>query len=167
MQRTSTLSGGEPHFVAALGALCSIRASDLPNSQLISMAVCRCVLLADVQKVAAGGETEIPDNRPVENLVPELTAQPAIEDMENTKKLEGTGTQQPCGRVVGIIRRNWREKQYCGSLRVEGDRAVTSGKGQATSALFMPVDRKVSLAGCTMPLEVYFYRLLYLQCFVR
>lgn len=88
--------------------------------------------------------------------MPELTAQPAIEDMENTKKLEGAGAKQPCGRVVGIIRRHWREKQYCGSLRVEGDRTVTSGKGQTTSALFMPVDRKVGCAVCVCPQ--------YLQC---
>jgi len=84
-----------------------------------------------------------------------LTAQPAIEDMEKTQKLEGSGTRQPCGRVVGIIRRHWRGKQYCGSLRVEGDRAVSSGKGQATSALFMPVDRKASHAAlpCNFPLK--------------
>lgn len=111
----------------------------------------RCALLADAQRVAASGESEILDNRPVESLVPDLTAQPVIEDMENTKKLEGVGTKQPCGRVVGIIRRHWREKQYCGSLRVEGDRAVTSGKGQATSTLFMPVDRKVRRTVCVLP----------------
>lgn len=92
---------------------------------------------------AASGEGVMEDNRPTENLVPELTAQPAIEDEENTRKLKGSGAKQPCGRVVGIIRRHWREKQYCGSLRVEGDRAVTSGKGQATSALFVPVDKKI------------------------
>lgn len=97
-----------------------------------------------MQRGPAGGESDIPDNRPTEDLVPDLTAQPEIEDMEKTKKLEGTEAKQPCGRVVGIIRRHWREKQYCGSLRTEGDRAVTSGKGQATSALFMPVDRKAS-----------------------
>lgn len=90
-----------------------------------------------------GNDGDIPDNRPTVDLVPDLTAQPGIEDSENTKKLPGAGTRQPCGRVVGIIRRNWRDKQYCGSLRIEGDRAVNSGKGQTTSALFMPVDRKV------------------------
>lgn len=82
--------------------------------------------------------------------MPELTAQPAIEDEERTQKLKGSGSKQPCGRVVGIVRRHWREKQYCGSLRNEGDRAVASGKGQATSALFMPVDRKVSRSGYDM-----------------
>lgn len=101
------------------------------------------VLCAGFQDDAASGEGGMEDNRPTENLVPELTAQPAIEDEENTRKLKGSGAKQPCGRVVGIIRRHWREKQYCGSLRVEGDRAVTSGKGQATSALFVPVDKKV------------------------
>ncbi|CAM9215017.1 unnamed protein product [Hapterophycus canaliculatus] len=99
---------------------------------------------AEQKPAPACGESDIPDNRPTEDLVPDLTAQPGIDEMEKTKKLEGTETKQPCGRVVGIIRRHWREKQYCGSLRTEGDRAVTSGKGQATSALFMPVDRKAS-----------------------
>lgn len=95
------------------------------------------------QESATGGEDELKDTRPDDNLVRDLTAQPAIEDQEKTKKFQGTGMKQPCGRVVGIIRRRWREKQYCGTLRQEGDRAVTSGKGQTTSALFMPVDKKV------------------------
>ncbi|CAM9803551.1 unnamed protein product [Scytosiphon promiscuus] len=98
---------------------------------------------AEQERGPESGDSDIPDNRPTEDLVPELTAQPGIEDMEKTKKLAGTEAKQPCGRVVGIIRRHWREKQYCGSLRTEGDRAVASGKGQATSALFMPVDRKI------------------------
>lgn len=77
--------------------------------------------------------------------MPELTAQPAIEDKESTQKLKGAGAKQPCGRVVGIIRRHWRDKQYCGSLKQEGDRAVSTGKGQITSAFFVPVDRKVGI----------------------
>lgn len=97
------------------------------------------------QKVANDGESDIQDNRPTTSLVPELTAQPAVEDEEKTRTLKGPGAKQPCGRVVGIIRRHWREKQYCGSLREEGDRAVSSAKGQSTSALFIPVDRKASL----------------------
>lgn len=91
---------------------------------------------------ADGEETLDPDNPPPESLVPELTAQPAIEDEENIQKLKGAGAKQPCGRVVGVIRRHWRDKQYCGSLKLEGDRAVSTGKGQTTSALFVPVDRK-------------------------
>lgn len=94
--------------------------------------------------MAANGESDVQDNRPTKSLVPDPTAQPGIEQEENATNIKGAGARQPCGRVVGIIRRHWREKQYCGSLRQEGDRAVTSGKGQTTSALFMPVDRKVS-----------------------
>lgn len=87
--------------------------------------------------------------------MPEPTAQPAIEDEEKTQKLRGAGAKQPCGRVVGIIRRHWREKSYCGSLRQEGDRAVTTGKGQTTSALFVPVDGKVSRYYGTQSTSIY------------
>lgn len=115
-------------------------------------------MLARFQGNAASGESEIQDNRPTESLLPELTAQPALEDEENTRKLEGAKTNQPCGRVVGIIRRHWREKQYCGSLRNEGDREVMSAKGQTTSALFMPVDRKASLLACSVSIfQLYHY----------
>ena len=100
-------------------------------------------LHVDPQGGAAGGEGDLKDTRPDNSLVPELTAQPPIEDQEKTRKLVGAGTKQPFGRVVGIIRRHWRDKQYCGSLRKEGDRVVASGKGQTTSALFMPVDKRV------------------------
>lgn len=89
----------------------------------------------------ARGDGEDP---PVGGVVPDPTAQPSIEDENKTKKLEGAGAKQPCGRVVGIIRRHWREKQYCGSLLKDGDRDVVTGKGQTTSALFVPVDRKAS-----------------------
>ncbi|CAM9113155.1 unnamed protein product [Choristocarpus tenellus] len=78
-----------------------------------------------------------------DTLVPDITAQPAIEDTEKLQNLSSTTAKQPCGRVVGIIRRHWREKQYCGSLKDEGDRVVTSGNGQSTSALFVPVDKKI------------------------
>lgn len=41
----------------------------------------------------------------------------------------------PCGRVVGIIQRNWRH--YCGSIDPE------EGKALVSSALFVPVEKKV------------------------
>ncbi|CAM9533622.1 unnamed protein product [Discosporangium mesarthrocarpum] len=80
-----------------------------------------------------------------EKLVHDLTTQPAVEDVEHLQKFSDGGSKQPCGRVVGILRRNWRDRQYCGSLRDEGDRVVTSGKGQSTSALFVPVDKKIPM----------------------
>lgn len=84
------------------------------------------------------------DDGPRESIMPELTAEPGVEDGKSTHETHMDGTKRPCGRVVGIIRRHWREKQYCGSLLEGGDREMTSSKGQATSALFVPVDRKVS-----------------------
>lgn len=116
--------------------------------------------------MAANGESDVQDNRPTESLVPDPTAQPGIEQEENATKLKGAGARQPCGRVVGIIRRHWREKQYCGSLRQEGDRAVTSGKGQTTSALFMPVDRKASwLHSAVLKTHPQFILILRSMCF--
>jgi exosome complex exonuclease DIS3/RRP44 len=32
----------------------------------------------------------------------------------------GSGGKRPTGRVVGIIKRNWRTRGYCGSLQVGG-----------------------------------------------
>lgn len=45
----------------------------------------------------------------------------------------------PLGRVVGIIRRNWR--QYAGSFEETGDRVAPDG--ETTSALFIPVERRL------------------------
>jgi exosome complex exonuclease DIS3/RRP44 len=56
----------------------------------------------------------------------------------------------PRGRVVGIMKRNW--KHYCGSLASDGDLAVSqaagsggsSGSGaRAVSCLVVPVDRRI------------------------
>ncbi|OQR89330.1 exosome complex exonuclease RRP44 [Achlya hypogyna] len=44
---------------------------------------------------------------------------------------------KPCGRVVGIIQRNWR--RYCGSIEPPKDPKMPLG----TNCLFVPVDRKV------------------------
>ncbi|GIL78962.1 hypothetical protein Vretifemale_8329 [Volvox reticuliferus] len=47
----------------------------------------------------------------------------------------GTG-KQPTGRVVGIIKRNWRTRGYCGSLKPQRVR------GGAANVLFVPVERR-------------------------
>ncbi|EGG17840.1 putative exoribonuclease [Cavenderia fasciculata] len=46
--------------------------------------------------------------------------------------------QQPCGRIVGIIKRNW--KPYCGTIDFKGDITRASGIQQL---LFLPMDRRV------------------------
>lgn len=45
----------------------------------------------------------------------------------------------PLGRVVGVVRRNWR--QYAGSLEETGDRAAPDG--ETTSGVFIPVERRL------------------------
>jgi exosome complex exonuclease DIS3/RRP44 len=51
---------------------------------------------------------------------------------------------RPTGRVVGIIRRNWRTRGYCGSLEEPraGAEARRAASGAATHALFVPVERR-------------------------
>ncbi|KAF8058848.1 RRP44A [Scenedesmus sp. PABB004] len=50
----------------------------------------------------------------------------------------GADGRRPTGRVVGIIRRNWRSRGYCGSLKPQD-----LGPGSSTQALlFVPVDRR-------------------------
>ena len=56
----------------------------------------------------------------------------------------GSESARPTGRVVGIIRRNWRTRGYCGSLEPPraGGEARRAASGAATSALFVPVERR-------------------------
>jgi exosome complex exonuclease DIS3/RRP44 len=51
---------------------------------------------------------------------------------------------RPTGRVVGIIKRNWRTRGYAGSLEPprEGAEARRAAAGAATGALFVPVERR-------------------------
>jgi hypothetical protein len=47
------------------------------------------------------------------------------------------GGRRPTGRVVGVLKRNWRARGYCGSLKPE----EVAGGG-AASVLFVPVERR-------------------------
>jgi exosome complex exonuclease DIS3/RRP44 len=53
-----------------------------------------------------------------------------------------TGTKRPTGRVVGIIRRNWRTRGYCGSLQPLKNEKAPSLSGNTISVLFCPVERR-------------------------
>jgi exosome complex exonuclease DIS3/RRP44 len=57
---------------------------------------------------------------------------------EDLAALEG---RRPTGRVVGVMKRNWRERGYCGSLK-PGD--VPAGN-QTVSVLFVPVERRLPM----------------------
>ena len=48
--------------------------------------------------------------------------------------------KRPTGRVVGVIRRNWRTRGYSGSL--QPDRLGRPTKQGASSVLFCPVERR-------------------------
>ena len=48
------------------------------------------------------------------------------------------GNARPTGKVVGIIKRNWRTRGYCGSLQPQEERG---GRG-AQGVLFCPVERR-------------------------
>ena len=48
--------------------------------------------------------------------------------------------RRPTGRVVGIIRRNWRTRGYCGSLK-PGQR----GGARSAAVLFVPVERQLPM----------------------
>ncbi|CAM9455950.1 unnamed protein product [Phaeothamnion confervicola] len=87
---------------------------------------------------AAGASREEEEEVAVD-MIPEPTAPPEVEDIENVRNLSLRSTLRPTGKVVGIVRRNWR--QYCGSIEPAGDRLVADGR--VTSALFVAVDRKV------------------------
>ncbi|XP_050293944.1 exosome complex exonuclease RRP44 [Anthonomus grandis grandis] len=56
-----------------------------------------------------------------------------VDDLEEKEKgLKGTGEVQPTGRVVGIIRRKW--KQYCGILQ---------GGSEGLYQIFVPANRSI------------------------
>jgi exosome complex exonuclease DIS3/RRP44 len=71
-------------------------------------------------------------------LVPDLTLPPPLPTSAEQEQ-SGTGTLQPRGRVVGIVRRN--SKPLCGTLDVSGDREAAGGV--AVRALFVPLDKKL------------------------
>ena len=51
---------------------------------------------------------------------------------------------RPTGRVVGVLKRNWRARGYCGSLKPED----VAGGGGALSLLFVPVERRFPMIRC-------------------
>ncbi|KAI8464454.1 MAG: hypothetical protein J3K34DRAFT_526194 [Monoraphidium minutum] len=58
----------------------------------------------------------------------------------------GKGAKRPTGRVVGVIKRNWRQRGYCGSLRPEEGAGASGGP---ESVLFVPVERRFPMIRIT------------------
>lgn len=89
--------------------------------------------------VAMGADRVEQERRADEGARIAATEAAAPEDL--TETAADTDEQQvvPLGRVVGVIRRNWR--QYAGSLEETGDRVAPDG--ETTAALFIPVERRL------------------------
>ncbi len=61
------------------------------------------------------------------------------EHLDDSAPQDGaSGNARPTGKVVGIIKRNWRTRGYCGSLQPQEERG---GRG-AQGVLFCPVERR-------------------------
>ena len=60
----------------------------------------------------------------------------------------GGSGRTPCGRVVGIIKRNWRTRGYAGSLQPPRQGQALR-RGAANSSLFCPVERKYPMIRIT------------------
>jgi exosome complex exonuclease DIS3/RRP44 len=50
--------------------------------------------------------------------------------------------RRPTGKVVGVIKRNWRTRGYCGSLQPPRAGAPAPADGAPASLLFCPVERR-------------------------
>ena len=72
--------------------------------------------------------------------VAEVTAEASVESVEGLHT-SAPGAAQLYGRVVGIVRRSWR--QYAGSLDASGEGDVAVDAEGTLSVLFHPVDKRV------------------------
>lgn len=84
----------------------------------------------------ADRDDEEEEEEPV-GLVP-ASADDAPRESQVQENSQLTGSNRPCGRVIGIIKRNWR--QYCGSLE---PMKMPGGSGGNVHALFVSADRRI------------------------
>ena len=77
-----------------------------------------------------------------ENEGEEANDAPVADDTDSTPPPSAAVDRVPTGRVVAVMRRNWRS-QYCGSLLPPKDGATAAVSSASTRAIFMPVDRRV------------------------
>ncbi len=65
---------------------------------------------------------------------------PQVAPGEHYEASSSIKEKRPTGRVVGIIRRNWRTRGYSGSL--QPDKLGRPAKQGASNVLFCPVERR-------------------------
>ncbi|KAL3151102.1 hypothetical protein ABBQ38_012969 [Trebouxia sp. C0009 RCD-2024] len=84
-----------------------------------------------------GGDEEDGDDPEGGHIAPQVAPGEHLED--GVLPISTTsGTARPTGKVVGVIKRNWRTRGYCGSLQPQEERG---GRG-AQGVLFCPVERR-------------------------
>ena len=55
----------------------------------------------------------------------------------------GAGSKRPTGKVIGVIKRNWRSRGYCGSIQPPKTGAPAFVNDRSTAVLFVPVERRL------------------------
>ncbi|GLC34112.1 hypothetical protein PLESTB_000838700 [Pleodorina starrii] len=88
------------------------------------------------RKAAGKGEGEADGEVEEEEGVDEVAEIFQVAPGEHFNDSAGAG-RRPTGRVVGVIKRNWRTRGYCGSLKPQRVRG-----GGAANVLFVPVERR-------------------------
>lgn len=70
--------------------------------------------------------------------IAEVVANEDVAEGLDATSASGATSAKPTGRIVGIIRRNWRTRGYAGSLQP----SKRGGGGRTASCLFCPVERR-------------------------
>ena len=86
-------------------------------------------------------ENEEEGNEEKEGEAPAHIAGPLDDVGGDTVVVKG-GEKRPTGRVIGIIKRNWRSRGYCGSLQPPKELGPQYQNDRTTNALFVPVERR-------------------------
>ena len=136
-------------------ACASVRVNALPLSSPCAVqgatAAAEEADVAAAERAAAAGSAAAA-GAPADEVSAEEAAESAAHALRTAAAEAGSTGVIPTGRVVGILKRAWR--QYCGSLEVDEAEAAAwagagaavgpaDGAGVASSALFVPVDARI------------------------
>jgi len=106
-----------------------------PSSRLPSSAA---NVAGDAAAAAAGGD----EYNEEENMEPVRVAQVDPGEHYGGSEAGDGNAKRPTARVIGIIKRNWRTRGYCGSLQPPKEGAPQFSNDRTTNVLFTPVERK-------------------------
>lgn len=119
----------------------------LPEDQWHSMVSTGSIPGRDTSKIADTDDIN-DDNEDGEHigrdsevhLAPEIDVDASNVDPQSN----GEAARRPTGKVVGIVKRNWRSRGYCGSLKPPKNDGTSSSfsDGSHVSVLFIPVEQR-------------------------